>query len=125
MSDAKKELLAQAGTKKAAIAAASAKQTVLNGLSHLLRSPTPNPAGLPAGVKITTNSQSVARFPLPLTITSAGMLAVGAIAYMRGHHIVGGMLAAAGLGGLGAAAAAPELNAAINKATGVNLPGIT
>lgn len=112
-------------TKKAQLAKASAKAKALAALSHLLRSPAPNPAGLPAGVKVTTNSQSVARFPLPLTITSAGLIAVGAIAYMRGHHVIGGLLAASGIGGLGAAAAAPELNGLINKSTGVNLPGIT
>jgi len=67
------------------------------------------------GQIVSTNSAAVSRFPLPLTVGSAVVLGLGALAMVKGHRIVGLVVLALGGAGIGAAAAAPELNAAIGK----------
>ncbi len=73
-------------------------------------------AGLPNGVRVQTNVSTTTRFPLPLTIGAAVLGAIGVIAAVKGHKIVGYGFVAIGVAGIGAAAAAPELNAALLKA---------
>lgn len=73
-------------------------------------------AGLPPGVRIETNVNAVARFPLALAVPSAILLAVGVLAGFKGYRGVGVTLGVLGAAGIGASAAAPELHAAINKA---------
>jgi len=135
MSDFKKGVIA--GQRSDTVAAI--RTNALRVATAVLHAPVPGASGLPPGVSVQTNAKTVARFPLPLTMTSAVMLAVGAIAYMRGHRIVGGLLAVAGVAGIGAAAAAPELHSALTSlqsgpavgagagagASGPNLAGIT
>lgn len=102
MGDKKKSALGQAKF----VAARTAR--VLVTLNPSLRVVTPNGT-------VTTNVTATQRFPLPLTIGSAVLGAIGAIAALRGHRIIGvGLVVVAGVG-LGAAAAAPELNAALAK----------
>lgn len=100
---------------------ADAKATFKNAkaiamLKAALGSGTPNAAGLPNGTRVVTNSAAVTRFPLPLSLTSAAILAVGFLAMMRGHRVIGLVLLTGGGIGLGAAAAAPEMNALLTKA---------
>lgn len=92
-----------------------AKKEALKAAKLLLSSPSFGASGLPPGVRVVTNAQAVARFPLPLTIVSAVITAAGIIATMRGHRIIGVGLMVFGGVGLGAAAAAPELLDAANK----------
>jgi hypothetical protein len=96
------------------------KSAVLAAVHSVLTSPVPS-FGLPPGVRVQTNSSAVARFPLPLTIGSALLLAIGAIATMRGHRVIGLGIVGIGLLGVGTAAAAPELSSAIKKSVGASL----
>jgi hypothetical protein len=93
-----------------------AKKEALKAAKLLLTAPSIGAVGLPPGVNVVTNATAVARFPLPLTVVSAVITAVGIIATFRGHRIIGVGLMVFGGVGLGAAAAAPELTAQINKA---------
>lgn len=108
MSDEKKDALKRLKIKAAAAAKAA------------LATADANAAGLPAGVRVQSNVQASQRFPLPLTIVSAVVTAIGVLAFLKGHRIIGGVAAAVGAVGIGAAAAAPELNAQLNK-VGVQL----
>lgn len=82
----------------------------------LLKTPTFT-LGLPRSVTVTTNVNSTenGRFPLPLTIGSGLVAALGLIAVAKGHKKSGAALVVLGSLGLGAAAAAPELNQALAK----------
>lgn len=91
------------------------KKQLLQVAKQLLESKVPNAVGLAPGVRVVTNANAVARFPLPLTIGSAVVGAIGIIATLRGYKIVGAAMVASGTLGLAASAAAPELIGALNK----------
>lgn len=86
--------------------------TLLRGARVLLTTSTPT-AGLPPGIRVETNAAAVTRFPLPLTIGSAVIAAIGIFAFMRGHRVLGAAMALGGGVGLGASAAAPEIMGAL------------
>ncbi len=93
-----------------------AKSDAANGLANTLFSsvvPTKTFAG---GIRVETNANAIARFPLPLTIGGAVTIALGALAMMRKHRVIGLLLLAGGGAAIGAAAAAPEINAALKRA---------
>lgn len=92
-----------------------AKQAAIKAAQTVLHAPSVRPIGLPNGIKVVTNVQADARFPLPLTLTSAVVMAIGVLATMRGHRVIGVGALIIGGAGLGAAAAAPELNAQLKK----------
>lgn len=106
MSTAKKSTLSDAK----AVAVAIARGIV---------TPVTPTAGLPPGVRIETNAKAVARFPLPLTVGSAIVGAIGAIAFMRGYRVAGGLISIVGVAGIGAAALAPEINGFLDKTQGI------
>lgn len=91
-----------------------AAKEALKAAQAALKAPTISPL-LPNGVKVVTNVQADARFPLPLTLVSALVMSIGVLATMRGHKVIGVGALILGGAGLGAAAAAPELNAQIKK----------
>lgn len=109
MSDAKKQDLRHAklgAAKRAAIIAQEA-----------LKQPTVLTVSSAAGA-IHLNTSTTTRFPLPLTIGSVVIGAIGALMAMRGHRMIGFGLVIVGGVGLGAAAAAPELQTELAKVTG-------
>ncbi len=67
------------------------------------------------GQTVVTNASQSSRFPLPLTIGSAVLIAVGVLATLKGHRLIGYGMAGIGAVGIGAAAAAPEINARLFK----------
>lgn len=103
MSDAKKELI---GLK--------VKIAALDLADVLLRPGIPSPEVV-AGVRVETNANAIARFPLPLALPSALIAALGVIAAMRGYKVIGIVMVGAGGLGLVASAAAPELHDQISK----------
>lgn len=121
MSDNKSTLKAAKAAQdsgKAALKAAKAspKGALLSAGKIFLANPSLPGLGLPPGFLVHTNASKVARFPLPATIGSSVVLALGVFMMLRGRRVVGVVLLGLGGAGLGAAAAAPEILAAIDKA---------
>jgi hypothetical protein len=58
---------------------------------------------------IVVNASKAKRFPLPLTVGSAAVLALGALMLMRGNRVIGLSMLALGGAGIGMSAAAPEV----------------